>query len=93
MERKHWELSQLLKAVERKFNDEALKPAVLKKIAAHIKGTEKPKKETLDRIALLAGFQDWDSFKAAIYGNADGQLNFGEETDQQDDAKKTSDGH
>lgn len=93
MERKHWELSQLLKAVERKFNDEALKPAVLKKIAAHIKGTEKPKKETLDRIALLAGFQDWDSFKAAIYGDADGQLNFGEETDRQDDAKKTSDGH
>ena len=55
----------LLKAVERKFNDNAHKPAVLKKIAAHIKSAEKPGKETLDRLSLLAGFQDWESFKAA----------------------------
>lgn len=76
MERKHWELSQLLKAVEKKLNDESLKPAVLKKIAAHIKGTGKPKRETLDKISLLAGFQDWESFKAAIHGDADGLSNF-----------------
>lgn len=69
----------LLKAVERKFNDNAHKPAVLKKIAAHIKSAEKPGKETLDRLSLLAGFQDWESFKAAIYGSADGLSNFEDE--------------
>ena len=79
MERKHWELSMLLKAVERKFNDNAHKPAVLKKIAAHIKSAEKPGKETLDRLSLLAGFQDWESFKDAIYGSADGLSNFEDE--------------
>ena len=28
----------------------------------------KPDRKTLDRLSLLAGFQDWDSFQDALHG-------------------------
>lgn len=31
----------------------------------------KPNRKTLDRLSLLAGFQDWDAFQRAFHGNAD----------------------
>ena len=37
----------------------------------------KPNRKTLDRLSLLAGFQDWDSFQDAIHGDADGNTNYG----------------
>ena len=37
---------------------------------------QKPSRETLDRISLLVGFQDWESFKEALHGKTDGQENY-----------------
>ena len=34
------------------------------------------KRKTLDRLSLLAGFQDWDSFQEALHGEGDGEENF-----------------
>ena len=36
---------------------------------------KKPNRKTLDRLSLLAGFQDWDSFQDALHGEADGKTN------------------
>lgn len=38
----------------------------------------KPNKKTLDRLSLLAGFQNWDSFQEAIHGEADAKTNYKE---------------
>lgn len=35
----------------------------LQKLKAIVTGKEKPTRETLDKLALLAGFQDWESLK------------------------------
>ena len=32
---------------------------------------KKPNRKTLDRLSLLAGFQDWDSFQDALHGAGD----------------------
>ena len=32
---------------------------------------QKPNRKTLDRLSLLAGFQDWDSFQEALHGGGD----------------------
>lgn len=31
---------------------------------------KKPNRKTLDRLSLLAGFQDWDSFQDALHGDS-----------------------
>lgn len=36
----------------------------------------KPNRKTLDRLSLLVGFQDWDSFQDALQGDADGATNY-----------------
>lgn len=36
----------------------------------------KPNRKTLDRLSLLVGFQDWDSFQDALQGDADGTTNY-----------------
>jgi len=36
----------------------------------------KPNRKTLDRLSLLVGFQDWDSFQDALHGDADGSTNY-----------------
>ena len=37
---------------------------------------KKPNRKTLDRLSLLAGFQDWDSFQEALHGDADPKSNY-----------------
>ncbi len=37
---------------------------------------EKPSKKTLDRLALLAGFQNWADLNTALHGDNDADLNF-----------------
>ena len=32
---------------------------------------KKPNKKALDRLSLLAGFQDWESFQEALHGESD----------------------
>ena len=37
----------------------------------------KPDKKTLDRLSLLAGFQDWDSFQETLHGDLGGETIYG----------------
>ena len=37
---------------------------------------EPPSRETLDKVALLLGFQDWASLRQAMHGESDGDENF-----------------
>ncbi len=48
----------------------------LKKMWVYISGVEKPSKKTLDKLALLAGFQSWDDFYDALHGEDDAQVNY-----------------
>ena len=36
----------------------------------------KPDRKTLDRLSLLAGFQDWDSFQNALHGDVSADENY-----------------
>ena len=81
MEKKHWELRKLLEAVERELSWKPLKPIALKKVKTYLAGREKPSRETLDRISLFVGFQDWDSFQKALHGEADGLSNYEKSND------------
>ena len=37
---------------------------------------KKPNRKTLDRLSLLAGYQDWESFQDALHGVGDGEENY-----------------
>ena len=37
----------------------------------------KPNRKTLDRLSLLAGFQDWESFQETIHGDIGGETIYG----------------
>ena len=37
---------------------------------------KKPNAKTLDRLSMLAGFQDWQSFQDALHGQADARTNY-----------------
>ena len=37
---------------------------------------KKPNRKTLDRLSLLARFQDWESFQEALHGEADAKTNY-----------------
>ena len=53
---------------------------------------KKPNRKTLDRLSLLAGFQDWSSFQDALYGENDETIYGGHQehqTDQKDAKKET----
>jgi len=41
-----------------------------------LKGKEKPSAQTLNRLALLAGFQNWADFQGALHGTDDGLVNY-----------------
>ena len=45
---------------------------------------KKPNRKTLDRLSLLAGFQDWDSFQDALHGEADGKTNYSVEQNKKE---------
>lgn len=36
----------------------------------------KPKKKTLDKLSMLAGFQDWNSLKDTLHGDTDADVNY-----------------
>lgn len=40
-----------------------LEPKALRKLTDILTGKEKPTREMLDKLALLAGFQNWESLK------------------------------
>lgn len=76
MENLHRELAKLCEAIEREVIKKPMKALALKKVGDYLRGIEKPKRETLDKLSLLAGFQDWESFRDALHGDADGATNF-----------------
>ena len=66
------DLKLLAEALEKKLG----KAHVLPKMWDVLKGKEKPSRQTLDRLALLAGFQSWDDFQGALHGTEDGLVNY-----------------
>ncbi len=54
------------------------KHAALKKLLEAVEKEllRKPNPKTLDRLSMLAGFQDWESFQKALHGNADAKTNY-----------------
>jgi hypothetical protein len=36
----------------------------------------RPDRKTLDRLSLLVGFQDWDSFQGALHGETSADENY-----------------
>ena len=49
---------------------------VLHKVWDILTGKEKPAEQTLNRLALLAGFQSWADFQGALHGTDDGLTNY-----------------
>ena len=68
MEKKLFALKKLLSAVE-KVTDEVALPQ-LKELL------HKADRKTLDRLSLLAGFEDWDSFQDALHGDVSANENY-----------------
>ena len=74
----NYALKKLFDAAEHHLELIPQKMLALDKLSKYIKGTEKPKRETLDKISLLVGYQDWEKFKEALHGETDGQESFKE---------------
>lgn len=89
MEKKHWELRKLLEAIEREVSWKPVKAPALKKVKSYMQGMEKPKVETLDKLALFVGFQDWASFRDALYGDARAETNYEEKGERNNDGRRT----
>ncbi len=60
------------------FNMMEKKRIALKKLMEAVEKEllHKPNRKTLDRLSLLVGFQNWDSFQDALQGDADGATNY-----------------
>ena len=56
--------------------EEHHKAKALHKVWDILKGKEKPSVQTLNRLALLAGFQSWADFQGALHGTDDGLVNY-----------------
>mgnify|MGYP003526509783 FL=1 len=41
----------------------------IQKLWGYLKSAPKPKKKTLDRLSLFAGFQNWEELQQAFHGN------------------------
>jgi hypothetical protein len=49
---------------------------------------KKPNRKTLDRLSLLAGFQDWDSFQETLHGDLGGETIYGGHHSDKDNKEK-----
>ena len=54
---------------------------ILKQLWSHIKGTEKLSTDTLNKLALLAGFQNWSDLQKALHGESDAEINYEDHTE------------
>jgi hypothetical protein len=59
-----------------------LNSASLKKLWKILSGKRKLSNETLNRLALFAGFQDWHDLTDALHGDVDASVNYNEERDR-----------
>ena len=62
--------------IEHDKKGEPHKAKALHKVWDILKGKEKPSVQTLNRLALLAGFQSWADFQGALHGTDDGLVNY-----------------
>ena len=76
MENLQRELAKLCEAIEKNVVKKPMRALALDKLGGYLRGMEKPSRETLDRLSLLAGFQSWESFRDALHGDADGSTNY-----------------
>ena len=51
----------------------------MKRVESILSGKEKPSKQTLNRLALLVGFQSWEDLRDALSGDADASINYEED--------------
>ena len=49
---------------------------------------QKPNRKTLDRLSLLAGFQDWESFQETLHGDLGGETIYGGHLDHSEQTDK-----
>ena len=52
---------------------------------------KKPNQKTLDRLSLLAGFQDWESFKETVQGDLGGETIYGGHKEMKDEKLEMKD--
>ena len=76
MENLQRELAKLCEAIEKNVVKKPMRALALDKLGGYLRGMEKPSRETLDRLSLMAGFQSWESFRDALHGDADGSTNY-----------------
>ena len=69
------DLAFLAREAEKRIG-KTLSTKTLHKIWGYVSGKEKPTAETLDKLALLVGYQSWDDFHEALHGEGDGSLNY-----------------
>jgi hypothetical protein len=43
----------------------------IRRLWVYLDGEKRPKKKTLDRLALFAGFQNWDDLLMSLHGDSD----------------------
>lgn len=55
-----------------------LRLTALKRVWNHVRQAEHLSPETLDTLALLAGFQSWKDFQRTLHGDDDGFGNYAE---------------
>ena len=60
------------------YNNMEKKRKALKKLLEAVEKEllHKPDKKALDRLSLLVGFQDWESFQDALHGEASADKNY-----------------
>ena len=85
MEKKIQALKKLLEVLENDLGRKSMNILAAKKVKTILHGMEKPSRDTLDKLSLLAGFQDWESLQHALHGESDGQSNY---EDEQTTSKK-----
>lgn len=76
MEKLLLELKKLEQATGQEVKKSLQWKTAFKRLTGYIRGTEKPTPETLDRLALMMGFQNWAGLKSALHGTADGDTNY-----------------
>lgn len=69
-------MPHLKRAMLRELKWKPLNPQAIKNILASLNVKKRPNKDSLDKISLLAGFQDWNSFCDALKGKTDAESNF-----------------
>ena len=84
-------MKQDLKVLAEHIEKKVGKAHVFHKMWDVLKGKEKPSRQTLDKLALLAGFQSWDDFHEALHGDDDGNLNYEVEEEKKSDPSNYDD--